>query len=143
MDKDLNIEGVENMLDTKKTNAVILENDPELAKTVQKLLEKRGFAVSTLTGKQEIINEIKRYALAIVGNVQGSHSVFETMREIVMNSPMTSIILITDVPEKEVEDKAEGYGILGHVNTYVKDSQLNRLIDQYESIMNPEVKHTS
>ncbi len=131
------------MLEGKKTTAVVMEKDPELAKTIRKIIEKRGFTVSTLTGKQEMIGEIKRYALAIVGNVQGSHSVFETMREIVMNSPMTSIILITDLPEKEVEDMAEGYGILGHVNTYVKDSQLNGLIDQYESIMNSGAKHKS
>ena len=124
------------MAQTQKTRAAILEKDPAVARVVQETLKKRGFAVSTLTGKQEAIQDIKTYALAIVGHVEGSLSVFDTMREIVMNSPMTSIILITDLPEKEVEDTAEGYGILGHVSTKMQASQLDQLIDQYESIMN-------
>jgi len=128
------------MEQTDKKRAAILEKDSTLAKATQKILEERGFTVCTLSDKQEAIKEIRTYALAIVGDAEGSSSVFETMREIVMNSPMTSIILITDLPEKEVEDTAEGYGILGQVRRNAQASQLDSLIDQYESIMNPAAR---
>jgi len=125
------------MEQTRKTRAVVVEKDPAVAGAVNKILEKRGFDLSTLIGKQEALEGIKAYALAIVGDAEGSSSVFETMREIVMNSPMTSIILITDLPEKEVNDTAEGYGIMGHVSREVPPDQLDPLLDQFEAIMIP------
>jgi len=69
-----------------------------------------------------------------VGNAKGTSSTFEIMRKIVMTSPMTSIILISDLPTKEVDEKAEGYGILGHVNRSIPSKYLTLLIEHFEKI---------
>ncbi len=51
-----------------------------------------------------------------------------------MTSPMTSIILISDLPTKEVDERAEGYGILGHVNRSIPSKNLTLLIEHFEKI---------
>ncbi|MCK4817903.1 hypothetical protein KA005_19180, partial [bacterium] len=69
-----------------------------------------------------------------VGNAEGGISPFESMKDIVMTSPMTSMILITDLPEEEVNERAEGYGILGYVNREISSKDLLKLIKGFEEI---------
>jgi hypothetical protein len=51
---------------------------------------------------------------------------------------MTSIIMVTDLSDSEVEEKAEGYGILGNINRNVPAENLFSLLEPYEKISNPE-----
>jgi ActR/RegA family two-component response regulator len=120
----------------EKTNAIILETDRNLVDSIEKILKRRSYAVTTSFEKKEALRHIKErtYPLAVVGDAEGSGSPFEAMRDIVMASPMTSMVLITDLPEDEVNEKAEGYGILGHVSREVRSKDLLKLIKSFEAI---------
>ena len=101
------------MKDEKRILALILEKDETVVASIDNTLQSRPYSVTVLSKKEEALNLLKERAfqLAIVGNTEDSASVFGIMREIVAASPMTSMILVTDLSEEEVEEKAEGYGI--------------------------------
>jgi len=121
----------------KKIDALILEKDREVAKSIERALKDGPYAATLLTGKEEAIRLLKEKPrpLTFVGESEDSGSIFQTMREIVMASPMTSMILITDLPEEEIEDKAEGYGILGHIGRDIGVGDLALLVDRFEEIL--------
>ena len=124
------------MARTDKTPALILEKDRELAETISKSLKRRSYAVTSLSSRDEALALLKENLcpLAIVGDAEGGVSPFESMKDIVMASPMTSMVLITDLPKEEVEEKAEGYGILGHVGREDPSRNLIRLVKSFEEI---------
>lgn len=125
------------MKDEKRILALILEKDETVVATIDNTLQTRSYSVTVLSKKEEAILLLKERAfqLAIVGNTGDSTSVFEIMREIVAASPMTSMILVTDLSEEEVDEKAEGYGILGHISRAVPLNSLAQLLDRLEEIL--------
>jgi DNA-binding NarL/FixJ family response regulator len=128
--------GAEKMAQKEKPHALILEKDRKLIDSIEKILKRRSYAVTTSFEKEVALQHLKErtYPLAVVGDAEGSGSPFEAMRDIVMASPMTSMVLITDLPEDEVNEKAEGYGILGHVSREVRSKDLLKLVKSFEAI---------
>lgn len=124
------------MAHQEKPHALIVEKDRKLIDSIEKILKRRSYAVTTSFEKEEALRHLKErtYPLAVVGDAEGSGSPFEAMRDIVMASPMTSMILISDLPAEEVNDKAEGYGILGHVSREVLSKDLLKLVKTFEAI---------
>ena len=128
----------------EKTKALILETEPEIAESIEKILRRRSYAVTIATGKETALNRLMEtfYPLAVVGNPGDDISTFEAMRKVVTTSPMTSLILISDLDEAEVHEKSEGYGILGHVTREIPSKDLLALVKTFENIfapMNPAV----
>jgi len=125
------------MKDEKRILALILEKDETVVASIDNTLQTRSYSVIVLSKKEEALNLLKEksYQLAIVGNTEEGVSVFEIMREIVAVSPMTSMILVTDLSEEEVDEKAEGYGILGHIGRAVPSGDLVQLLDSLEEIL--------
>ena len=120
----------------EKTHALILETDRKIVESLSKILKRRSYAVTTTPKKEDAMGFLKErlFPLAVVGNAEGGISPFESMKDIVMTSPMTSMILITDLPEEEVNERAEGYGILGYVNREIPSKDLLKLIKGFEEI---------
>ncbi len=125
------------MKDEKRILALILEKDETVVASIDNTLQSRLYSVTVLSKKEEALNLLKErvFQLAIVGNTEDSASVFQIMREIVKVSPMTSMILVTDLSEEEVDEKAEGYGILGHIGGAVPLDNLAQLLDRLEEIL--------
>jgi len=125
------------MKDEKRILAFILEKDETVVATIDNALQSRPYSLKALSKKEDALNLLKERAfqLAIIGNTEDSASVFQTMREIVKASPMTSMILVTDLSEEEVDEKAEGYGILGHISRAVPLDNLAQLLDRLEEIL--------
>ena len=125
------------MKDAKRILALILEKDETVVASIDNTLQGRSYSVTVLSKKEEALNLLKEkvFQLAIVGNTEDRASVFQIMREIVTVSPMTSMILVTDLSEEEVEEKAEGYGILGHIGRAVPSGDLVQLLDSLEKIL--------
>jgi len=125
------------MKDEKRILALILEKDETVVATIDNALQSRPYSLKTLSKKEDALNLLKERAfqLAIIGNTEDSASVFQIMREIVKASPMTSMILVTDLSEEEVDEKAEGYGILGHISRAVPLDNLAQLLDRLEEIL--------
>ena len=123
----------------EKTRALILETDAGVAEAIEKILKRRSYAVTVATGKDEALNRLMEtfHPLAVVGDPGDDVSIFEAMRKVVTTSPMTSLILVSDLPEEEVRDKSEGYGILGHVNREVPSRDLLALVKTFESVFAP------
>jgi len=121
----------------KEVDALIVEKEQEAAAAVRKILEERGYRVTLRSGRDEAIRLLKekRMSLAVLGDAEGSDSPFDTMKAIVMTSPMTSMILITDLSKQEVEDRAEGYGILGHTDRSVPSDGMIPLLESFERIL--------
>ena len=124
------------MAHKEKPHALILEKDRKITDSIEQILKRKSYAVTTSFEKEEALQHLKErtYPLAVVGDAEGSGSPFEAMRDIVMASPMTSMVLITDLPEDEVNEKAEGYGILGHVSREVLSKDLLKLVKSFEAI---------
>jgi DNA-binding NtrC family response regulator len=120
----------------EKPHALILEKDSKLNDSIEKILKRRSYSVTASFEKEAALGHLKEkiYPLAVVGDSEGSGSPFETMRDIVMASPMTSMILISDLPDEEVNEKAEGYGILGHVRRDFQSKELLKLVKSFEAI---------
>lgn len=116
--------------------ALILTADSDISGSVEALLKKRSYDVVIFSGKKEALSFLRHKTthLAILGDADKSVSPFESMKEIVMTSPMTSLILITDLPKEEVDEKAEGYGILGHVDRNIPSDELESLLENFETI---------
>jgi len=125
------------MKDEKRILAVILEKDEKVVASLENTLQSRSYSVTVLSKKEDALNLLKERAfqLAIAGNTEDGASVFHIMREIVAASPMTSMILVTDLSEEEVDEKAEGYGILGHIGRAVPSGDLVKLLDSLEEIL--------
>jgi response regulator RpfG family c-di-GMP phosphodiesterase len=117
-------------------HALLLEKDLSVVEAVRATLRERAYGVTVLSDKKEGMKHLleKAYPIAIVGNVEGFNSVFDAMKEMVMASPTTSLILLTDRHEKEIHEKSEGYGILGHIPRSVPRSALKELLDRFEAI---------
>jgi hypothetical protein len=56
------------------------------------------------------------------------------MKTVVLRAPMSSMILLTDLDKEDVGDRAEGYGILGHVRRAEISQQLPRLLKRHADI---------
>jgi len=121
----------------KEFSRFILEKEETVVASIDNTLQSRSYSVTVLSKKEEAFNLLKERAfqLAIVGNTEDSASVFGIMREIVAASPMTSMILVTDLSEEEVDEKAEGYGILGQIGRAVPSGDLVQLLDSLEEIL--------
>lgn len=121
----------------REIHALIVEKDEKVAEAVQEILRHRHYSITLLSKKADAIRLLKErdISLVIAGEAADSDSPFHIMKEIVMTSPMTSVILITDLPKQEVEDTAEGYGILGHTDRSVKSEEMIPLLASFEKIL--------
>ena len=125
------------MVHKKNTNVLVLEKDQEVIDSILPVLEKRPYDVRIINSARTEVGKILREeppALVLIGDMGGSVSTFELMKETVMLSPMSSIILITDLSEKEVHEITEGYGILGHLKRTVRSEGLTSLLESFEEI---------
>jgi len=125
------------MKDEKRMLALILEKDETVVASIDNTLQSRPYSVTALSKQEEALNLLQErvFQLAVVGNTEDGASVFEIMKEIVAVSPMTSMILVTNLSEEEVDEKAEGYGILGHIGRTVPSGDLVQLLDSLEKIL--------
>jgi len=116
--------------------ALVVEKDQTVVESIELVLKEKSYIVTSSSNEDEALGLLRKttYPLAIVGDANGTSSTFEIMRKIVMTSPMTSIILISDLPTKEIDERAEGYGILGHVNRSIPSKYLTLLIEHFEKI---------
>jgi DNA-binding NtrC family response regulator len=130
------LKGENRTVEKKKLEALIIENEHEIADSIARILSERGYESTILKEKSYAIDMIgeKGPGLVIVGNNEDNIPVFDMLRDIVMASPMTSVILITDISPKEIHEKAEGYGILGHVSRRIDPGQLSTLLENFEMI---------
>jgi DNA-binding NtrC family response regulator len=121
----------------KEIHAIVVEKDEKVAEAVRKILEDRHYVVTLLSREKNAIRLLKErhISLAFAGEAEDSDSPFHIMKEVVMASPMTSMILITDLSEQEVDDKAEGYGILGHADRSLKSADMIPLLESFEKIL--------
>lgn len=121
----------------KEIHALVVEKDESVAKAIERMLEDRDYRVTLLSGKEDAIRLLKEgpISLAVAGEAEDTDSPFHIMKEVVMASPMTSMILITDLPEDEVNDRAEGYGILGHAGRAARSEDITPLLESFEKIL--------
>lgn len=124
------------MGEQKTIHALILEEDKSVVNPIKEALETRSYKVSTLSKREEALSLLqeKQFPLAVIGNTEGTNSEIASMKELVKTSPMTSVILLSDLTEKDVHEKTEGYGILGHINRNVPLDGLFLLVDRFEEI---------
>ena len=116
--------------------ALVVEKGQTVVESIELALKEKSYIVTSSSNEDEALDLLRKtpYPLAIVGDAKGTSSSFAIMRKIVMTSPMTSIILISDLPTKEVDERAEGYGILGHVSRSIPLKDLTLLIEHFEKI---------
>ena len=124
------------MENNNNLKAIVIEKNQGIIDLLLPILKNRSCRIKLSPGKADAVRNLKEeyYGLAFIGNTDDNVSPFDAMKDIVMVSPMTSIILITDLPTKDVHEKAEGYGILGHVSSKVSSEKLIPLLDQFERI---------
>jgi DNA-binding response OmpR family regulator len=124
------------MTDQENIRLLILEKDVQVVDAVKNHLENGPHDLHVLSSLNEAISLLKSesFSIAIVGNTVETDSPFAGLRDMVKASPMTSIILLSDLPEEEVHERAEGCGILGHVARSVTEEDLNHLLNRFRQI---------
>ncbi len=112
--------------------ALVLETDAELAQQINSYLAEQGYSVFIPATTEEALETLKnqRIELAFLGNPPDRDSCFDLLKDVVKTSPMTYVVLITDGAEKEVHDRAEGFGILGHIPRDFSRTNIQQLIDK-------------
>ena len=120
----------------QSVNVLIIEKNAEITQTLKPILEKRGFDVSMEPGAEKGLQLLKEggVALAFAGSTEEGIPTLELMRKIVMQSPMTSLILISELSNEELDEKAEGYGILGNIRPQTPADGLDELIETFDNI---------
>ncbi|HDM09824.1 MAG TPA: response regulator [Desulfobacteraceae bacterium] len=120
----------------QQKHILILESDRQLAQQIQEYLSGQASLVTAPSSVKDALDLLKsqRIHLAFLGDPPGGSSSFDILKDFVKTSPMTYVILITDTPEKEVHDRAEGFGILGHIPRAFSPNEIERLIDKYREI---------
>jgi response regulator RpfG family c-di-GMP phosphodiesterase len=130
------MKGMPVMENQKKIPVLVVEKDQTIVKAIKRALKEKSYNAITVPNEEKSLRFLKEkvYPLAIVGDAEGTDSAIDMMRKIVKTSPMTSIILISDLPKEQVDEKAEGYGILGHISRSIPSKNLTLLIEQFEKI---------
>ena len=124
------------MIDQGKIRVLILEKDKEVVDAVKNNLENGPYDLHVLSSLNEAISLLKSdsFSIAIVGNTAETDSPFEGLLDMVKASPLTSIILLSDLPGEEVHELSEGCGILGHVARNVPSEDLDHLLNRFRQI---------
>ena len=117
-------------------HALVLDADPALSRRVAHSLSEKDYMVVTASSKEEALNMLKAQSiqLAVLGNPTKDGSCFDLLKDFVKTSPLTSLILISDAPGKEIHEKAEGFGILGHVSRSYSPEEIQKLLEKFERI---------
>lgn len=118
--------------------AMIIEKDEGLTKDLLSLLEENAFLVKIYHSIDDALGALAKQPEQIVflGHPRDASSPFEALDRMVRAHPFASIILVTELAPDEVEEKAEGYGIMGSLGWKASPEELASLLDQYEKIRN-------
>ena len=119
-----------------RKKVLLLENDPDVRDKIQSALEDRPYERTNFSSSNEAIKASKEtlFDLIIAGHNAEHKDPIDVMKAFVMATPMTSIIMVTDLSDSEVDEKAEGYGILGNITRNVPAESLLSLLRTYEKI---------
>ena len=120
----------------RKTKVLLLENDPAVLGKIQLALEERSYEKTSFSSSDEALKASKQtlFDLIIAGHNAEHEDPIDVMKTFVMATPMTSIIMVTDLSDSEVDEKTEGYGILGNIARNVPAEDLLSLLHTYEKI---------
>lgn len=124
------------MVDQQNMRVLILEKEKDVVEAIKRNLENGPYVLHIHSSFKEAVSLLtsEHIAIAIIGNAVETNSPFEGLLEIVKASPLTSTILLSDLSEKEVHERSEGCGILGHVPRNVPPEDLEHLFNQYRKI---------
>ena len=119
-----------------KIKVLLLENDPAVLDKIQLALADRPYEKTCLSSSNEALKASKEtlFDLIIAGHNAEHEDPIDVIKAFVMATPMTSIIMVTDLSDSEVDEKAEGYGILGNITRNVPAEDLLSLLNTYEKI---------
>lgn len=115
---------------------LLLENEPLILEKIQQALAKKPYETTCFSSSNEALGAIGKtpFNLVIAGHNAEQKDPVEVMKSFVMTSPMTSIIMVTDLSDSDVHEKTEGYGILGNISRKVPADNLISLLNTYEKI---------
>ncbi len=115
---------------------LLLENDPEVLEKIQKALQDRFYEKTCFSSSHDALKASKEtlFDLVITGHNEENKDPIDVMKTFVMASPISSIIMVTDLSHSEVDEKAEGYGILGNIGRDAPTGDLLSLLETYEKI---------
>ena len=123
---------------TRKTKrkVLLLENDPAVMEKIKQTLEDDTYEKACFSNRNEALKASKEtlFDLIITGHNEENEDPIDVMKTFVMASPMTSIIMVTDLSHSEVDERAEGYGILGNIVRDVPTEDLLSLLGTFEKI---------
>jgi DNA-binding NtrC family response regulator len=124
------------VLQETKIKVLLLENDPAVLEKIQQALGDNTYEKICFSSNLEALEASKKFFfdLMITGHNEENEDPIDVMKTFVMASPMSSIIMVTDLSHSEVDEKAEGYGILGNIARDVPTEELLSLLATFEKI---------
>lgn len=121
----------------RKLRALILSTNATGVAKVSAFLRDRGIEALAVDSLERCVLQAKSSPpdILIAEDDVTSNIGLLAIRELLRISWMVSSILVIDLDETEIHDRAEGLGILGNLRAIDDLEKLDRLLDDYYSLM--------
>jgi DNA-binding response OmpR family regulator len=120
----------------RKPRALILSTNATGVAKVSAFLRERGIEAVEVDSLERCVIQAKSSPpdLLIAEDDITSNIGLLAIRELLRISWMVSSILVSDLDETEIHDRAEGLGILGNLRVIDDLEELDRLLDDFDSL---------
>lgn len=114
---------------------VFVDKDVDVS-SVLKLLDSRGINAEVFSEPDSAVSKHKKQAfdLLIAQDDTATSRGLKLINEFLTINWMTSSILICDLDEASIHERAEGLGILGHVRHFDEMVSLESLLDRFKKL---------
>jgi DNA-binding NtrC family response regulator len=114
---------------------VFVDKDVDVS-SVLKLLDSRGINAEVFSEPDSAVSKHKKQAfdLLIAQDDAATSRGLKLINEFLTINWMTSSILICDLDEASIHERAEGLGILGHVRHFDEMVPLESLLDRFKKL---------
>lgn len=114
----------------KKTEILILDDEPIVCDRLKPALEKCGYSVETFTDSQEAIDQLarKRYDVLITDLKMSGPSGLDVLRFVKEQAPATHVIVITGYATAEQAKESMKSGAVDFIAKPFRISQLRELV---------------
>lgn len=137
LDKPIDIQAILSFLSLlrKEKSILIVDDDPQFCRTLQDILQSRGYKVETEINPENVLNDMEReYKLVVLLDLKlGNKDGTDVLRVIRAKYPTKPVILVTGYGDEMAESINKGFQIGAHACLY-KPFEIEALVEYINEI---------